>query len=138
MEEHEELTCCEYQLAKAPPNVLRNRIIEDILTLKCPQCKKAFFDFDGCFALKCSNCKCGFCGWCLQDCGQDAHQHVRTCRSKPPGADVFFGSRREFEKTQAQRQTAELRNFLSTLTGEDRDSVTRAIRTDLLDLGIRV
>ena len=138
VEEHEQLTCGEYQLAKAPPNVLRNKIVEDILTLKCPQCKKAFFDFEGCFALMCSNCKCGFCGWCLEDCGKDAHAHVRTCPSKPPGADMFFGSRKDFEKAQTKRQSKELHKFLSTLTDEDREKVLLSIKNDVLDLGIQI
>ena len=32
----------------------RKHIEEEILQLKCPRCKQAFFDFDGCCALTCS------------------------------------------------------------------------------------
>jgi hypothetical protein len=72
----------------------RLHIVENILTLKCPRCRKAFLDFNGCFALKCEDddsairgavaggaggCGCGFCAWCLWDCGADAHRHVANC-----------------------------------------------------------
>jgi hypothetical protein len=76
VEEHQGLTCGEHAAAKTPANVLRNRVVEEILTLHCPRCAQAFFDFEGCFALKCSKCPCNFCGWCLEDCGKDAHPHV--------------------------------------------------------------
>jgi hypothetical protein len=49
---------------------------ENILTLKCPRCGAAFVDFEGCMALNCAVCGVGFCGWCLADCGRDAHEHV--------------------------------------------------------------
>ena len=48
----------------------RRHIIEEILTLKCPRCEAAFVDFNGCFALTCHRCACGFCAHCLQDCGK--------------------------------------------------------------------
>ena len=55
---------------------LRMKIVDDVLTLRCPRadCRKAFVDFTGCFALICSSvtCRCGFCAWCLKDCGTDA------------------------------------------------------------------
>merc|ERR1740115_632140 len=50
---------------------IREEFEEEILQMKCPRagCRRAFFDFEGCFALSCSACPCKFCGWCLQDCG---------------------------------------------------------------------
>ena len=50
--------------------IARKHIEEEILQIKCPQagCRRAFFDFEGCFAISCSACPCKFCGWCLQDC----------------------------------------------------------------------
>ena len=51
--------------------------VEDELIPKCPRCKKAFIDWTGCFAVYCG-CGCSFCGHCLQDCGTDAHSHVRS------------------------------------------------------------
>ena len=103
--------------------VARKHIINKILTLACPRCGQAFFDFDGCYALKCSACPCHFCGWCLADCGttKDAHAHVRQCHSKPAGADVFFGTpglnkqqqRQEFEGAQRRRQKPLIRTYLN-------------------------
>ena len=51
----------------------REKIIEDMLTLKCPRqhCRNAFVDFDACFALTCNVCSCAFCVYCLHDCGRD-------------------------------------------------------------------
>ena len=67
----------------------RVHLIEDVLTLKCPRCGQAFLDFDGCFALTCSRCGCGFCGWCLHDCGDDAHRHVANCAFNLAGGEVY-------------------------------------------------
>lgn len=55
-------------------------ITEDILTLKCPSCRNAFIDFDGCLALYC-NCGAYFCGKCMCkfDSSKDAHSHVLVC-----------------------------------------------------------
>lgn len=59
-------------------------ITTNVLTDACPRCKTAFYDFTGCFALHCSNsnCSCAFCGWCLEDCGSNAHNHVASCKHK--------------------------------------------------------
>ena len=50
-----------------------------------------FVDFDGCFALTCSNksCKAAFCAWCLQDCGADAHRHVAHCKMNADPGKVY-------------------------------------------------
>ena len=84
----------------------RKHIEEEILQMKCPRagCRRAFFDFEGCFALSCSACPCKFCGWCLQDCGNgDAHPHVRGCGKVPQGVDALFPQMPDvggaFEKT---------------------------------------
>ena len=60
----------------------RTFIIDHVLTLHCPRCKAAFLDFDGCLAITCRQhrCHCGFCGVCLEDCGDDAHEHVTQCK----------------------------------------------------------
>ena len=110
--------------------VARKHVEEEILTSKCPRCRAAFLDFDGCCALQvrdssirlstrnqkpkprnskpeiqCSNCPCNFCAWCGADCGgaDAAHRHVAACGAKPAGADVFFpGSPAEFQKAQVR------------------------------------
>ena len=56
--------------------LLRNIIVERDLTLHCPRCGQAFFDFQGCCALHCKDsCGAAFCGLCLTDCGENAHPH---------------------------------------------------------------
>jgi len=116
---------------------VRSRIVEDILTLKCPRCGQAFLDFVGCFALSCSRCPCGFCAWCGADSGSsNAHEHVRTCREKPPGADDFFGSFEQFELAQRRRRRRLLGEFLPTLDVETRAAVLHEMRRDLADLGL--
>ena len=62
-------------------HTLRLELVEEVLTFRCPRCRRAFVDFDGCCALTCCNsdCECGFCAWCLKDCGEDAHSHVPRC-----------------------------------------------------------
>ena len=68
--------------------------VEAILDIKCPRCKNvASLDaFDGCMAAQCphAGCGAGFCAWCLEDCGDDAHGHVARCPHKLPGADAFY------------------------------------------------
>ena len=59
--------------------IVKDHINEKILTLACPRCGQAFLDFQGCMALTCSRagCGCGFCAMCGEDCGNDAHGHIR-------------------------------------------------------------
>jgi len=72
-------------------------IVDNILTMRCPRCKMAFADWDGCNAVYCTyaGCGCNFCPFCLKDCGggvkfgqreivragDDAvHKHIQTCK----------------------------------------------------------
>jgi hypothetical protein len=90
-----------------------NVITETVLTDACPRCGQAFVDFDGCFALACSNveCSCHFCGWCLEDCGSNAHDHVRSCPRKL-GNDMYFGTVEEFRQLRRVRQIEGVRRRL--------------------------
>jgi hypothetical protein len=137
IEEHEGLTCQENQRAKAPPDQERNKILEDIFTLKCPRCRKAFLDFEGCFALKCSSCPCAFCAWCLSDCGDDAHPHVRSCALKPkdPGR-TYFGTKKEFEESAKSRIIKELNAYLSSKEPAVRIVIRASLTDDLKDIDI--
>ena len=52
-----------------------------LLAPSCPSCNAAFIDFSGCFALHCSVCSVGFCGYCLASTGSaDPHAHVAQCK----------------------------------------------------------
>lgn len=113
----------------------RNHIIEEIINCHCPRCKQAFVDFDACFALKCSRCPCGFCAWCGEDSGgADAHAHVRHCRHKPAGADVFFGSEQDFNEAQDRRRKRQLRPYLDSLDDATREEVLRTCANELRGL----
>ncbi len=89
----------------------RAQIDEDILTLTCPRegCHKAFLDFDGCYALTCPGCGCGFCAACLVDCGDDAHDH---CRRVHQG---YFGTVEAFHVAQRARRLAAVAAYLHSL-----------------------
>jgi hypothetical protein len=117
----------------------RKRIVDDILTLKCPRqvCKRAFIDFTNCFALTCSQCKCAFCAYCLEDCGKDAHGHVANCRHNiAPGKSVFAPFE-VFERAQQQRRVRLLKEYLTQhVDAGMRAPLVQAMTRDLADLGI--
>ena len=78
------------------------------LNMKCPRCNMVFDDFDGCNALKCSNsaCAAAFCAICLQDCGKDAHDHVRSAHG-----DLF--DKGQFRQAKKEREERTLRIHVS-------------------------
>jgi serine/threonine protein kinase len=91
-------------------------IAENLLTLHCPRetCRAAVLDFDGCFAVTCSACNCGFCGWCLADCGRDAHAHVKQCPSSRHQGS-HYGSQEEFNQVHKDRKREEVTAYLNTI-----------------------
>jgi len=117
----------------------KTKIIEEHLTWKCPRpdCRQAFFDFQGCTALECSRCPCRFCGWCLADCGTDAQDHVRQCPEKPPDCDMFFPRPLErFNRHWRERRAALVRQTLNDdlRDEEERAEVREALREHLAEL----
>ena len=110
-------------------------ICDKILTLRCPRCSTAILDFDGCFALECDNCKAGFCGWCLRDCGVDAHRHVVKCdASYHPGS--FFGPFSDFMRVHNIERQSKVTAYIESGAVEEecRIAVQEAVRGDLVDL----
>ena len=67
----EKIKCNKIKCSKIKWNFSARGLLEILTNL-------AFLDFEGCFALKCLSCDCGFCAYCLQNCGNDAraHEHV--------------------------------------------------------------
>mmetsp|Transcript_35142 Transcript_35142/g.78086 ORF Transcript_35142/g.78086 Transcript_35142/m.78086 type:complete len:770 (+) Transcript_35142:389-2698(+) len=122
---------------------VRNHIIEEILTLKCPRCGLAFLDFDACFALSCASdkdpsygCKSHYCAFCLTLCGEDAHRHVAQCpHNINPGRDVF-GNVENFDKAQRTRRLRLLREYLGPMGVQQRDRALQDCQQDLHDLGL--
>ena len=134
LEEHQRLKAMDEEERR-----VRNacdHINDEILTLKCPrpECKQAFFDFEGCFALSCSRCPCRFCGWCGADCGTDAHAHVRQCPHKTV-ADPYYASFSEFERAQRANKHRKLASYFATLDEKIAGSVRRQMGKDLRALG---
>jgi len=74
-----------------------NEMMEEMI-LKCPKCNAAFLDYTGCNALYC-RCGCKFCAICLQDCGGDAHPHVRANHGNLFDTAKFESSKRDREKS---------------------------------------
>ena len=110
----------------------RAHVTEHILNLRCPRCQQVFLDFTGCFALTCT-CGCGFCGWCLQDCGNNAHGHVRACpRSVNPGS--YYGTEAQFKATHRERRRREVQQYLASLDPALAARVREAMHQDLQDL----
>lgn len=112
----------------------RQHIENHILQLGCPRCQQAFVDFNGCWALTCTRCSCGFCGWCLQDCGHDAHTHVRQpCPQAEAVPDPIFppGGFAAFEAHHTRRRAQQLQQFLANTSIEVRQGVLRELRVQL-------
>jgi hypothetical protein len=109
----------------------RTHIEERILTLACPRCGQAFAEsldrergFNGCCALSCARagCGCAFCAYCLADCGNDAHGHVRQCAL----GEGLWSERAGFERAQRARRERSLRAYLAEAFGSDADGDLRA------------
>ena len=118
---------------------MRLHVLERLLTLKCPRCDAAFLDFNGCFALTCHRCNCGFCAYCLHDCGADAHRHVANCASNTaPGRNVF-GEMADFEAAQRTRRQRLVEQYLATIEDADmRARLVAACAQEFADLGMAV
>jgi hypothetical protein len=124
----------------------RNHIIEELLTIKCPnrRCQLAFImdaGFDDCFALGCIACGSNFCGWCLRNSGAgDAHEHTTRCRPeqlKPRGLfpqhDNYNGrkysAKQCFDQVHGPRRAAAVKAYLDAqrLQGAEREAVIKLV-----------
>eukprot|EP00668_Euglena_longa_P034724 GGOE01044581.1.p1 GENE.GGOE01044581.1~~GGOE01044581.1.p1 ORF type:complete len:834 (+),score=202.73 GGOE01044581.1:363-2504(+) len=116
----------------------RQHIAENVLNLRCPRCHQVFVDFNGCCALSCSRCPCGFCAWCGQDCGTDAHEHVPQCVEKPDGVNCMFPDVGVWDEHQRQRRQRQVQAYLDTLEVETKQAVVQELRQDLANLQLVV
>lgn len=118
-------------------HILKKRIVDDILSLKCPRCRQVCIDFGPGLTLGCCNNSCGaaFCGWCLKDCGEDAHPHVIEC---PAGAGMhaLFGVFREHHRL--RRQKAVQRIFDDQHVPQVRRILFNILVVELTDLNITI
>jgi len=113
----------------------RHNIVTNIMNLQCPRCNTVFVAFDGCFALTCSNntCGAGFCAWCLQNCGTDAHEHVLVC---PKGNRSHHGQIEDFEGAHRKRRKEAIEATLRPESEVVRRRVLELMKRDLEDLNI--
>ena len=116
---HHGYTCEEARKAGVPDVKKHREAISQILTLKCPRCSRAFFDYSGCAAVKCGSCNCGFCAKCFKDCGADAHDHTSNCRGPgipniPQVETGYWLSAEEFNRLNLQVAELRILEYLNT------------------------
>ena len=119
--------------------LIRKRI-EDIASSKCPHCKNAWIDFDGCSALTChiSTCKANFCGFCeTEHSSEEIHRHVSSCQFNPKLGAVFT-SKEEFKEAKKIFRQTRIREYSSTLEQSKWEEAKRdpTVRSILRDLGM--
>jgi hypothetical protein len=130
---------CKMDEVQREAHLLRLEIVESVLNLTCPRCKQVFLDFNGCFALTCSRCSCGFCAWCLHDCGNDAHEHVRQCPQNMAPARSYFGELEMWRSSNNKRIQRTIENKIRQVASQQvREVVLKLIASDLHDLGIKL
>ena len=113
---------------------IRLILIERHLYLKCPRCAFKFDDYQGCNALQCGKCGAGFCAECLEDCGQDAHDHIRERHG------LVFDKGRFIEATRCRFEDAlvkEIKALTVEGTALQQAVVLELGKADLQDLGIK-
>ncbi len=114
---------------------LRLGIVERDLPLRCPRCKTPFVEFEGCLALVCGSCRCGFCALCLRDCGHDAHEHFYATHGDIH--EIYNMGR--YRDTHRAARTAAIAAAVRALAPDDalqRALVAELAKADLGDLGI--
>jgi hypothetical protein len=155
----------EARLAQDGTATLRNQVIDEILTMRCPHagCGRAMFyeqdDDTGertlpwgrdCFSVMCrdadgNGCGAYFCGWCWMPFPQGAqgweavHTHVANCaHNTAPGRDLFGGPNALplFEQALRQRQAAALDAFLVQLPPAQRGPLLASLARELADAGL--
>ena len=99
---------------------LHKKIVNEVLTLRCPRCQTAFMDFDGCFALRCWNgtCRCSFCAWCLKDCGDNGHAHVLVCPERR--REGYYSTLLVFDNHHRRRKASVARALIQQKLGENK------------------
>ena len=109
-----------------------NFIIDNILTLRCPnwKCKQAYIDFDGCMKVTCSNCKTVFCGKCHETLNFVPYAHIVTC------CGGVFKTPREIKTIQTQYRTIKLNDYLKHK--KNKKLILDSLKKELKDLDIKM
>ena len=124
-------------------------IAEQIMTLRCPACQKAYCDFDACAAITCNFCGAHFCGVCFKEnpnwSKDDAHQHVVECRTYKTerrqngctcDGGLFVGSN-HWKDMMRRRKMARLVARLDLIPQPLKQRVRNSIRHFFAELGER-
>ncbi|KAE9346698.1 hypothetical protein PR003_g7293 [Phytophthora rubi] len=113
-----------------------NKVHSDILNLKCPKCELVFvdFDFDSCAALTCANpvCKGGFCAYCLEDCGDDAHQHVSKC-SLNPNKPYYYVTGEQFILVHKERRQKSVEAYIRNVREKEGVGIAQRLHSVIID-----
>ncbi|KAK3285890.1 hypothetical protein CYMTET_6522 [Cymbomonas tetramitiformis] len=117
--------------------ILRMEIVDEILTRRCPTCRTAFHDFEGCFALTCASVTCNqkFCAWCLKpsEPGVEIHEHVGNC---PEGDRTIYAPIERFFAHHRARCGQLIEARLAREPQADvREKALDLLRPDLADVG---
>lgn len=119
----------------------RVKVVDEILTLRCPNkdCRMAFFEFEGCFAVHCSSCNCNFCAWCLEYWVKgDAHGHVARC-DKSLRRGELFGHGDHFKQSQTNwRKENVIKRLKGIVENDVRKKALDSLREDLSSLGVHI
>lgn len=120
--------------------IIKLEIVDQILTLRCPNenCRMAFVDFTGCFALTCGRYRTGFFAWCLKRPGgnESLHGHVTSCpEATHKGVSHSFDSFTEHHRV---RRTNRVVLRLQEEEGGVQKLVLGILRAELQDLNIQI
>lgn len=114
----------------------KQHIIENILTLKCPNCKKVYYDFEGCCSIKCNGCHTNFCAKChvyYNSSSDISHRHVSNCVENGSRTGLFF-SNQEIKNMQNKFRKKMLDNYLKS--NPKKTTIMNMLKTELKDLGL--
>ncbi|KAK3283858.1 hypothetical protein CYMTET_8463 [Cymbomonas tetramitiformis] len=117
----------------------RDHIVQRLLTNRCPRagCQAAWYSFDGCNAVKCYRCNGAFCPFCLEDCGEDAHNHVAfQCPLQESLGDLYEGGLEKLRKIEYCRRLRALTQYLRWLDPALQTAVLGRCRADFQGVGI--
>ena len=117
------------------------KILDDVLNVRCPNCKQTFDTFDGCFSVLCESCRHYFCACCLEFSSRssvEAHKHVAQCeRGKEVGMAGYYGRSEHWEEIKKKRRTRQLNQLLRSEEFADvAGQVIMRLQKDLEDLDL--
>jgi hypothetical protein len=100
--------------------------MEELQADSCPRCERVFVDFEGCAALTCGFADCGaaFCAFCLEDCGDDSHAHVRRCRLNPR-RDEYYVDKTTWASIRRAERIVSVRAYWAELSPPVREQLAR-------------